>query len=232
MEIHFDEIKTDRNFDFESQIPASGGVSAVTSQDSLESMESSDAGVGSDTNTFTNSFISSLLSSIDSSLISIGIKPKPSNDRKLKIAICAAIQSNGKSLEALETIIGLIEAGADASAKVELDDFPKSIFYWIVLFYQYEPWQKLLPIAIKKVSQGEIHDSLKIALMRALDEPNKKCWIEAARILISTSTTPCNDLTIWALVEDKEKGNWTNQEKSLEAWDREKNWDLFPKAMI
>ncbi|HSX03902.1 MAG TPA: hypothetical protein VLG76_04150 [Rhabdochlamydiaceae bacterium] len=163
------------------------------------------------------------------------LSPKDPN-KLLEIAIGKAAYAEGrtpKPFETLETARTLIEAGADVSTRIKLDGGDtQSVLDCIILHYYKETWRELLPIAIQKATQEQIHSSLITTLSKAYDLYGDSGWIEAARELISASKAPCNDLRLRKNVFNPEKGEHVSQEKSLEEWDKEQKWDLFLKAMI
>ncbi|HSX03900.1 MAG TPA: hypothetical protein VLG76_04140 [Rhabdochlamydiaceae bacterium] len=156
--------------------------------------------------------------------------PKDKN-KLLEIAIGKASHSHGgESFETLKTARTLIEAGADVSTRIKMDgDRTESVLNCIISRSNYEAWRNLLPIAIKKATQEQIHSSLKTTLRKAMEWDEEQHWIEAARALISASVTPCNGILLRTIEIDSQRRRFESQEKSLEEWDSDENWGLFPK---
>ncbi|HSX03903.1 MAG TPA: hypothetical protein VLG76_04155 [Rhabdochlamydiaceae bacterium] len=134
----------------------------------------------------------------------------------------------GETFETLETARILIEAGADVSTQVKFGvNGTQSVLDCIIMLCHREAWQRLLPIAIKKATQEQIHSSLKTTLFFALNKDDENHWIRSACALISASKAPCKDLRICKVSLNLDRQQFVPIEKSLEAWDREKRWGLF-----
>ncbi|HSW72132.1 MAG TPA: hypothetical protein VLG44_01830, partial [Chlamydiales bacterium] len=118
------------------------------------------------------------------------LSPKDPN-KLLEIAIGKAAYAEGRTPEPFETLEKartLIEAGADVSTRIKLDgNDSQSVLDCIILHYYEETWRKLLPIAIKKATQKQIHSSLTATLSKTFDYSDDPYWIKALRELISAS---------------------------------------------
>lgn len=196
-----------------------------------------------------NRLINWISSLINRFLIAIGIrsKPIPSNVRSeplstpfnheeqqfvnfmLTTAITDANKvETGEHFPTLKEAKFAIEQGADVGTLIKVDEtHQESVLDIIIDWSNYTEWNALLPLAIQKASQVQIRTSLERTI-KSLLNGEEKHLIEAARLLIAASNTSCKN------IEVKKPGLILpclvipEESKTLESWDKEKNWGLFP----